>query len=66
MSVCSDILLDTLKYLELNEVERCFLVSIPWYNIIRIDNKRYLNQKRRIYQASVKCDQDYPSVIITF
>lgn len=49
----SDVTLDVLKFLTRNDIEKCQLVNLQLYNIVRMDNCRYLTQKTEINIAIV-------------
>lgn len=62
-----DILLDTLQFLELNELEKCRYVSRQWNKMFKDYSGMYLEQKRRVHEVNIKINQyEYTDVGFTF
>ena len=52
MTTCMDIILDILKCIEVNEIEKCQLVNNHWRNLIDSTHE-HLKQRRRVYELFI-------------
>lgn len=46
-------LIDIFDYLDLNELEKCQLVSIRWFRILKYGRKWLLERRRYIYELQL-------------